>query len=143
MQVITREEGQLIVSAVVVLAHLNDSLPSEREIADLIGIPSEVVGLKVSALVEADIILRVENAFENHLEVINYTNLDNLQLDQNVASINEDLADFEKRKKEESEKMNQLFESNDHEKRKAERIKKMEESFFNMDQKKPDNPFDD
>ena len=141
MQVITREEGQLIVSAVIVLAHITNSPPSEPEVAELLNIPPEVVGLKVSAMVECGIMLRVESAFENHLEVIDFNKLDELIPDDSVADIKEDLAEFEERKKAEAEKMSSLFDENDHEHKKAERIKKMEESFFNMDDKKPDNPF--
>ncbi|MCP4145155.1 MAG: hypothetical protein GY752_07720 [bacterium] len=143
MQVITREEGQLIVSAVIVLAHVNDSPPSEPQVAELLNIPQEVVGLKVSALVECGIMLRVESAFENHLEVIDFNKLDELVPDESVADIKEDLAEFEERKKAEADKMSSLFDENDHERKKAERIKKMEESFFNMDDNKPDNPFGD
>lgn len=141
MQVITREEGQLIVSAVTVLAHINNSPPSEPVVADYLGIPPEVVGLKVSAMVEYGIMLRVESAFENHLEVIDFNKLDELIPDESVNEIQDDLAEFEKRKKAEADKMSDLFDENDHERKKAERIKKMEESFFDMDNKKPDNPF--
>ncbi|MBT7311089.1 hypothetical protein HN843_04960, partial [bacterium] len=129
MQVITREEGQLIVSAVIVLAHITNSPPSEPEVAELLNIPPEVVGLKVSAMVECGIMLRVESAFENHLEVIDFNKLDELIPDDSVADIKEDLAEFEERKKAEAEKMSSLFDENDHERKKAERIKKMEESF--------------
>jgi len=143
MQIITREEGQLIVSAVIVLSHINNSPPSEPAVAELLNIPNEVVGLKVSAMVEYGIMLRVESAFENHLEVVDFNKLDELSPDESVADIKEDLAEFEKRKKAEADKMSNLFDENDHERKKAERIKKMEESFFNIDNKKPDNPFDD
>ncbi len=143
MQVITREEGQLIVSAVTVLAHINNSPPSEHAVAEFLNIPPEVVGLKVSAMVESGIMLRVESAFENHLEVIDFNKLDELVPDDSVAEIKDDLAEFEKRKKAEADKMSNLFEEKDHERKKAERIKKMEESFFDMDNKKTDNPFGD
>ncbi len=57
--------------------------------------------------------------------------------------MDEALADFDRRKHEEHERMERLFDDGDHEKKRRERIKEMEGGLFGGEREKPRNPFGD
>lgn len=143
MASVTREEGHLIVAAVRVLGHREGRAPRPEEVAALLGMPPELLRLRMRALADAGILAVVESAFDTHLEIRDHRGLDDLEEGERSRALDEDLADFERRKEEEADRMSRLFDAGDHERRQQERIRKMDEELRDFRQRKPRNPFGD
>ena len=143
MDTVSREEGHLILAAVRILSHRAGTPPTIDAVAELLGMPPETVRLKVSALQEIEAIVVVDSAYERHLEVGVHTAVDDLVPEADRTGMDEALADFDRRKLEEHERMERLFDDGDHEKKRRERIKEMEGGLFGGEREKPRNPFGD
>ena len=143
MERINREEGHLIMAAIRICAHREDAPPTVEQLADLLGMQSETVRLKVEALHEAGAVQVIDSAFERHFEVADHRVVDELKAEAEQTGMEEALAEFDQRKTEEQERLGQLFEDGEHERRRKERIKGMEDGLLSFDKKKPKNPFGD
>ena len=140
---ITQLEGHLIVAAIRVLAHRLERSPRPEEVADLIELAPAALRVKLVALAESGIVAVVESAFDTHVEIRDYHLLEDLPAVETDGDLSEDLADFDRRKREESERMDRLFGDREHEKRQAERMQKMDQELRDYRKKKPPNPFGD
>ena len=140
MTSMTRSEGHLIVAAIRVLVHREGRPPEPQEVAQLLDLPEASVRLGISHLAELGIVTLVESAYATHLEVADASGLEDLP-EEPGADIASDLADFDKRKQEESERMARMFEDGDLEKRRAEKHGKMSKELFDFQQQKKANPF--
>jgi hypothetical protein len=140
---ISRKEGHLIVAAIRVLSHLRERSPRPEEVAELLDLPPAVLRVKLAALQAAQIVALVESAFDTHLEVRDYGLLEDLPADETGGDLTADLADFDRRKQEEAEKMERLFGEGDHKRKQAERLKKMDEQLRDFRKQKKPSPFGD
>ncbi len=79
MERINREEGHLILAAIRVCAHREDTPPTVEQLADLLGMQSETVRLKVEALHEAGAVRAIDSAFERHFEIADHRIVEELK----------------------------------------------------------------
>ncbi len=139
---LTRTEGHLIVAAIRVLDHRDECPPSPAGIANLLELAESAVRLQLNALAEMGIVLQVESAYENHFEVKNYSFLEDLDQEEGPG-ITQELADFDREKEEEAERMANLFTSGEHERVRGEKQDRMDQDFKDFKKKKNINPFGD
>lgn len=143
MQHVTREEGHLLVAAVRVLSHRHGSPPTVEAVAELLRWQPETVRMKTVLLHELGALALVDSAYEHHLEVRDHARLEELTPDADATGMDEALADFDRRKEEEQQRMERLFGEGEHERRRQERIRAMENGLFGGRKEKPRNPFGD
>ena len=139
---ITREEGHLIVAAIRILSHREGTLPGYDETAEMLRMQPETLRMKVSELETAGVLMRVESAWDVHLEIRDHLLLEELEPEAQTAAMEDELAAFDLRKQEEAERMSRLFSDGDHEKRLREKIDEMDDGLFRHQRGKPANPFD-
>ena len=142
MPELSRAEGRLIVAAVRVLAHLKQRSPEPQEIADLLELPAATVRLQIATLAELGGVAVVESAFATHVEIRDDQVLEQLP-DDVTSEFADELADFDRRKQEETERMANLFTDGEHERRRAEKLGKMDAELRDYRKRKPKNPFAD
>ena len=139
---LTRTEGHLIVAAVRVLTHSLQRSPEPGEVADLLAMPAASARVQIVALADLDILVVVESAYATHVEVRDYTRLEELPA-AHESEFAEELADFDRRKQEEADKMSQLFADGEHDRRRADKLGKMAEDLRAFQKQKPKDPFAD
>ena len=142
MAAVTREEGHLVVAAVRLLVHRDGAPPTPEQAAELLGWPPEQLRLKASALQELGVLHIVTSAYENHLEIRDHLKLEELEADRGTA-IGDELADFDRRKREEAERMSRLFADGEPDKQREDRLRGMDEGLLKFERGKPRNPFGD
>jgi hypothetical protein len=126
------EDGHLIVAAVRVLSHQSDKPPTPEGIAGLLGLAPDFVRNLVIALGDEGILKVVENPFEIRAEVKDYVKLEGLPKESEGPSIQDELDEFVKRKKEEVEATEKMFTIDEIEKKKKEKLSKLDEEMKNM-----------
>ena len=138
MSPINQQEAHLIVSAIRILSHRDGSAPRPDDIAEILGLPPAVLRMQLAALHDLGIVAQVDSAFDTHVEIRDHHLIEDLPTADRGADLSEDLADFDRRKQKEAEKMSQLFSEGDHRRRQAERFEKMEAELRDFRrQKKP------
>ena len=142
MSGMTRGEGHLVLAAIRVLEHLNGKLPSPAEVADLLDESESSVRLWLNRLQDLEAVVQVESAFETHVEIKDHLQVEHLDQEAGPA-ITESLAEFDRKKEAEAERMANLFDSGDHEKKRREKIDAMDADLENFRSRKPVNPFGD
>lgn len=140
MSRMNRAEGHLIVAGIRVLAHRLGRGPTPEELAELLGLSASSVRLQLTALADLGAVAVVESAFETHAEVRDHGRLEELSEEEGPA-IGDDLKAFDEKKRQETERMSQLFESGDQEARQKDRHRRMDEDLESFRRKKPANPF--
>lgn len=140
MAELTRAEAHLLVSAIRILENQNDRLPVPLEIAALLDMSESSVRLQLNNLADLGIIILVESAFETHVEIKNYLQIEDLSSEEGPA-IADDLAAFDLKKEEEAQRMANLFESGEHETLQQKKIKQMDDDLEDFKRRKPVNPF--
>jgi hypothetical protein len=123
-----------------VMSHLNNCSPNPEQLADFLNLPDGSVRIKSAFLVELGALVKVESAFESHLEVGDPTAINTLS-DDDGPSITEDLDAFDKKKQEEAHRMAHLFDSGEHEDEKQRKLGQMDDELRDYKKKKPINPF--
>jgi DNA-directed RNA polymerase specialized sigma subunit len=141
MSEIDRTSAHLILAAIRVLNHRIGRSPTPAEVAELLELPEPTVRLYATQLQDLGAAVLVESAYETHLEIRDHRQVDELQEARSEA-LAEDLADFDRRKQEESEKMARLFEDGTFASERAKKLEKMDEDLRKAT-RKPKNPFDD
>jgi hypothetical protein len=139
---IDRHEGHLVVAAIRVLAHREGRAPTPEEVADLLDLPGAAVRLQLAVLQDLGAVRLVESAFATHVEVHDHTRLEELP-EGRVDELSSDLADFDRRKQEEAERMERLFADGEHDRRRQEKHGAMDRELQDFHKRKPRNPFDD
>lgn len=142
MASLTRTDGHLMVAAVRVLTHTLQRSPEPAEVAELLALPAASVRVQIVALADLGILAVVESAFATHVEVRDYTGLEELPA-ADESELAEELADFDRRKQAETEKMSQLFADGEHERRQADKLDQMDADLRTFRERKPKNPFSD
>jgi hypothetical protein len=139
---ITRGEGHLLVAAIRVLAHRLERSPTPEEVADLLQMAASPVRSKLAQLADLGAVSLVQSAFEEHAAVKDMAALEELPAEEGPA-IDEDLRDFDRRKREEADRMAQLFDSGEHERQRQDQLQRMDDELKSFKQKKKPNPFGD
>ncbi len=140
MTTVSRNEGELLAAGIRVLTHLHGRSPTPEELADLLQTSPAAVRLQVAALVDLGVLVLVESAFEDHVELADMEGLAGLPETEGPA-ISDDLRAFDQRKQEEAEKMSRLFSSGELDERRRKKMEEMERGLGSFHKKKPRNPF--
>ena len=141
MSGMTRQEAHLLLAGIRVLTHTGERPPTPEQLADLLELSASAVRLQLAQLADLGAVALVESAFETHTEVRDYLRAEELPAEAGPA-IAEDLEAFDRRKREESERMAHLFDSGEHEQRQSDRLRRMDEDLRTFrGKKKPQNPF--
>ena len=139
----TRDRARLLLSAVRVLAFREQAPPTPEEVAALLGLPPEGVRLETARLTELGILRAVRSAYALHLEVGDEAALAELPEEENAPAMDDALAEFRRRKEEEAQRMERLFQDGEGERRRRERLRGMDEALEGFRKKKPRNPIRD
>jgi hypothetical protein len=141
MTSLDRRDAHLILAAIRVLGHRLGRSPRPEEVADLLELPESTVRLRAVVLQDLGVVTLVESAFETHLEIRDHLQVEDLaeETDENLAG---DLADFDRRKQEEADKMARLFEDGTFAETRQKKLDQMDDGLRAMP-KKPRNPFGD
>jgi DNA-binding MarR family transcriptional regulator len=104
------EEGHLAVAAIRVLLQQHEGRPpTEDEIADLLKISREWVGVLVRGLEKAGVVRTLTGPFETRVEIQDHRKLEDLPHEDSTAGVDEELKEFSERKRKEEEKLQKLF----------------------------------
>jgi len=141
MQHVTREEGHLMVAAIRVLGHRHNCPPTIEAIAELLDWKPEVVRLKAVVLHEVGVLSLIESAYDHHLEVRGHLEVEKLTPEARTTAMDTAMAEFDRKKEEEQQKMELLFKDADHERRHRQRMQEMDGGLFDFERGKPKNPF--
>jgi len=136
MTELTQQEAHLIVAAIRILVHREGSAPRPDAIAEFLGIPPARLRILLASLQELGIIALVDSAFDTHVENRNHLAIEDLATTGRGDELREDLADFDRRKQAEAEKMAQLFSDGEHDRKQAERLNKMDAELRDFGKKK-------
>jgi len=132
----------VLVAAVRVLERREEHPPSEEEIAQLLGWPSERVTFLMRGLVEAGILSRVETAYADRYRIVDHLKLEELPQDDKDVGIAADLKEFDEKAAQEQEKLEKLFAEGE-EPEKQKRLASLDDEFSKFKGGKPNNPFDE
>jgi hypothetical protein len=132
----TQSEAHLVVAAIRVLIHRDGSAPRPDDIAELLQLPPAVLRVQLAALQDRGVVAIVESAFDTHVEIRNHLAIEDLAAAETDGALSEDLADFDRRKQAEAEKMEKLFSDGDHRRRQSERMDKMDAELQDFGKKK-------
>ncbi|MFH1845226.1 MAG: hypothetical protein ABIF77_18725 [bacterium] len=139
----TRQEGHLIVAAIRLLDYRLERSPRPEEVAEFLDKPAAALRVHLVELQDLGIVTLVESAFDTQVKIRDHLLLEELEADAAETNLSADLADFDRRKQAEAERMAQLFQDGDHERLQAERLRKMDDELGEFKRKKPPNPFGD
>ena len=135
-----RQSAHLVLAAIRVLAHRQGRSPTPDEAAELLDLPAATVRMYAAQLQELGAAVLVESAYEVHLEIRDHRLVDELE-DERSEALAEELADFDRRKQEENEKMARLFDDGTFAREREEKLREMEEKLRDLP-RKPRNPFE-
>ncbi len=142
------QEAHLVVAAVRVLAHRAEGRPpTVVEVAELLGLSREWVGVLAASLEREGILRALTGPYESRLEVKDHLALEKLPRGEASAGVDEELREFSARKKQEEETLRSLFSSGDALKKQEQKIDKLADDLKRF-QEKPsrrlrENPFED
>jgi hypothetical protein len=139
---LTKAEAHLVVAGVRVLEHRESRSPNPEQLAELLGESPSAIRLQLAWLNERGVVALVESAYDTHVEIRDYLQIEDYT-EAEGPDITEDLADFDRRKQEEAEKMAHLFDSGEHEQKQRDKLEKMGEDLNDFRRRKPKNPFGD
>jgi hypothetical protein len=137
----SREEGHLIVAAIRLLQYRESRSPRPEEVAELLDWPAAALRVHLVALQKDGVVALVDSAFDTHVEIRDHLKLEELEPAAEASDLEAELADFGRRKQEESERMGRLFSEGEPARRQAERLKKMEKELHDFHKRKPRDPF--
>ena len=143
MYKLSKREGHLVVAAIRVLTHRDESPPRPEDVAELLGLAPAWVRMLAASLDEAGIVAIVRSAFDEHLEVRDHLKLEDLEQEERDVDLEAEFEAFDRRKAAEAEKMAQLFAEKDHERKHGDRMSSMEEQLRNFKHRKLIDPFGD
>jgi DNA-binding Lrp family transcriptional regulator len=104
------DEGHLVVAAIRVLAHRQEGRPpTVEEIAELLKLSREWVGVLVNALERAGAVRALTGPFETRVEIADASRLEDLPRGASSAGVDEELKEFAEKKRQEEEKLKHLF----------------------------------
>lgn len=141
MTELDRQTAHLVLAATRVLGHRLQRSPRPDEVAALLEWPEATLRLHAVQLQDLGALTLVDSAFETHLEIRDHTLVDGLQ-EVRREGLADDLADFDRRKQEEAEKMARLFSDGTFQDERRRKLDQMDDDLRGLP-RKPKNPFGD
>lgn len=141
MTEIDRQTGHLVLAAIRVLGHRLQRSPRPGEVAELLEWPEATLRLHAVQLQDLGAVMLVDSAFETHLEIRDHRLVDDLG-EERQEGLADDLADFDRRKQEEAERMARLFSDGTFQDERRRKHDRMGEELRALPEK-PKNPFGD
>lgn len=141
MSDLDRHEAHLLLAAIRVLGHQHERPPRPDEVADLLSWPEATVRLRASSLQDIGAVRLVESAYATHLEIGDHLRVETLP-EAPVEALAEDLADFDRRKQAEAQRMARLFDDGTFARERQEKLERMDAG-LRQRPAKPRNPFGD
>jgi len=127
-----------VVAAIRVLSHRQSGRPpTEDEIAQLVGVSREWVGVLVRGLEAAGAVRVLTGPFEARVEILDHLALEKLPKAESTGGVEEDLKEFAEKKKKEEEKLRGLFTGEAFSKQEKERMGKLADDFKTWKPKPP------
>jgi hypothetical protein len=139
---LNRSEAHLLLAGIRVLSNRLDRPPSPEELADLLDQSPSPIRLQLTFLEDRGAVALVKSAFETHVEIRDHLEVEKLPKESG-PEITADLEEFDRRKKEEADKMAHLFDSGEHEEEQKRKIDQMGKDLDDFRNRKPVNPFGD
>jgi len=139
---LSRKDALLLLAGVRVLTHKLERPPTPEQVADLLDLPESAVRLQLTQLADLGAVALVTCAFETHAEVRDHLAVEQLPEVAGPA-IAEDLEAFDRRKREERDRMANLFDSGEHDQHQQDKLRRMDDDLQAFRRKKNPNPFGD
>lgn len=131
-------EGHLLVAAIRVLSHRQSGRPpTEDEIAQLLGVSREWIGVLVSSLEKAGVVRVLTGPFESRVEILDHLPLEKLPRAASTAGVEDDLKEFAAKRREEEEKLRTLFTGEALSKKEKEKMGRLADQFRGYKPKPP------
>ena len=121
----SRDQAHLIVAGVRVLAHRESVPPRVADVAELLGMSPELLGVAVRVLVELGVLREVADAYGARLEIGDHLKIEELTAGGGPAMQSE-MKSFSERKREREEALRQQF-ADDLKSDKKDKFSKLEE----------------
>jgi hypothetical protein len=104
------EEGHLLVAAIRLLEHFNNAPPTLDQIAQLLKLPNEQIGLIGRRLKDAEIIGQVEGAYEERWTLRDHLRLEELPRATSISQLDSALEKFKSERQKLAEKVESIKE---------------------------------
>jgi len=98
-----------VVAGIRVLMNRDHHPPTEEDLAELVGMSREWVGVLVRALADKGVVQLVESAFSLRVEVRDHLALETLTKEKDAKKIDEELQEFSEKRKKEEEALGDIF----------------------------------
>jgi DNA-directed RNA polymerase specialized sigma subunit len=135
---VSYREGHLVVAAVRVAAHRQEGRPpTEDEIAAVCGLSREWVGVLVSELERLGVLQLLTGPFETRVEIADHLALEKLPHTESSSGVEDELKEFAAKKREEDEKLRQIFTGENLRRREEEKMGKLADDFRTWKPKPP------
>ncbi len=135
---VSYREGHLVVAATRVAAHRQSGRPpTEDEIAEVCGLSREWVGVLVSQLDRLGVLRLLTGPFETRVEIVDHLALEKLPHAESTTGVEDELKEFAAKKREEDEKLRQIFTGENLRKREEEKMGKLADDFRTFKPKPP------
>ena len=141
MSELERPQAHLLLAAIRVLGHQQGRPPRPDEVAELLAWPEATVRLQVERLRQLGALSLVESAYATHLEIRDHLSVESLP-ETISETLADDLADFDRRKQAEAQKMAQLFDDGTFTRERQAKLDRMDAG-LRQRPVKPRNPFAD
>ena len=132
---VTHEVGHAHVAAVRVLKYRLGRPPTLEEVAEVLGSQVEITNHRLRALERLGIVTIVENPFEAHVSVADYSALEKLPAEVDEGVLAQEVEGFRRRQGEKAEEMMRIFEEGDEERARKEKHAKIEKDLRGFKQK--------
>ena len=123
----SRDEGLLLVAAIRVRAHLDGRPPLLDQVADLLGMPHELMRVLAIGLESQGILKQLTNAFEVRLDIVDAARVDELPAAGTGPRLGNELDDFRKAFQQKQDDLKKTFGKEALQKKTDEKMSAMEE----------------
>ena len=107
---IDRAQGHLVVAAVRILSHRHQRPASPQEVAELLGVSPEWLGVAVRRLLDLGALAEVADAFDSRLEVADHLRVEDLSVEAS-GKMEEEIRSFSSRAREKQEELKRQFDA--------------------------------
>lgn len=144
--ILSYEKGHLVVAAVRVHSHREQRSPTADDIAELTGLPPELVSVILRELEEREILRSIESPYDIRYEILDHVKLEDLPREEDSPKLQEEVDEFQERARSRQEEMDKMFGDPERAKKRKKRMSKLEEELkrFKKTGKKdrpPPHPF--
>jgi DNA-binding Lrp family transcriptional regulator len=138
----TFDMGHVIVAGARVLTHRDGRAPTDEDIAELLGMPTEEVLLWVRGLERHGVVKLIKTPFDQRVDIVDHTRLETLPRSHDPNVLKEEIEAFQERTEAHQEELQKLLGENPDDKLKARTSKLSEELKRFKSGGRPRSPFD-